>query len=117
MFLVPETPGGGRPAALASLDFARAAAVAAVILFSLAAPAVAATSCTKDIGGAKAKTLVAQCKKATAEGGAAGVCYGDNTCDNIKSQIRDACRAYKFFKRETFEFCGPYIADMPEDAN
>ena len=79
--------------------------------------ASAQTSCSREIGAAKAKILVSQCKKATTDGGESGVCYADNTCENIRSEIRDACRAYKFFKRDTFEFCGPYINDMPQQAD
>ncbi len=77
----------------------------------------ASAQCSREIGAAKAKTLVSQCKKATTEGGQSGVCYADNTCENIRSEIRDACRAYKFFKRDTFEFCEPYTNDMPEPAD
>lgn len=82
-----------------------------------ASDASAQTACSREIGAAKAKALVSQCKKATTDGGESGVCYADNTCENIRNEIRDACRAYKFFKRETFEFCGPYINDMPQEAD
>jgi hypothetical protein len=77
----------------------------------------ARASCSGEIGAAKARALVAQCKKATTEGGQQGVCYVDNTCGNIRNEIRDACRAYAFFKRQSFDFCGPYIEDMPQDAD
>ncbi len=77
----------------------------------------ASAQCSREIGAAKAKTLVSQCKKATAEGGQSGVCYALATRAKIFAAKSETPAEPTNSSKRDVQGREPYTNDMPEPAD